>query len=89
MSTNYFMREALAQAHRDDLLAEAAERRRADALPGKTRREQLAEALVTLAVRLAPATAEGPARTARGVTRGGTERTKRRPHHGPMPLSTG
>ncbi len=33
MSTNYFMREALAQAYRDDLLAKAAERRRADALP--------------------------------------------------------
>ena len=58
MTTNYFMREALAQAHRDDLLTEAAARRRADALPGKTRREQLAGALVTLAVRLAPATGE-------------------------------
>ena len=58
MPTHYFMREALAQAHRDDLLAEAAERRRARALPGQTLRARLAGALVALAVRLAPATGE-------------------------------
>ena len=60
MTTNYLMREALAQAHRDDLLAAAAERRRTAALPRKTFREQLAGALAVVAARLAPATAEAP-----------------------------
>ena len=64
MTTHYFLREALAQAHRDDLLAEAAERRRDDALPRTTLREQLGGALLTLAARVAPATGAPAARGA-------------------------
>ena len=58
MLTSYFGREALARAHRDDLLAEAEAQRRASGLQGLAPRERMARALVALAVRVAPATGE-------------------------------
>ncbi len=58
VTTHYFMREALAQAYRDDLLAAAAERRRDGELPSATTRARLARTLAALATRRAPAPAE-------------------------------
>ncbi|MDP9375038.1 MAG: hypothetical protein M3Q65_21840 [Chloroflexota bacterium] len=60
MLTSYFEREALAQARYHDLLADAAERRRAGALRGDSPRERMARTLVALAARIAPAPAEAP-----------------------------
>ncbi len=58
MLTSYFGREALARAHRDDLLAEAEAQRRVAGLRGEGLRERAARALVALAVRVAPAAGE-------------------------------
>ncbi len=45
MAMSYFEREPLARAHRDDLLAEAAERRRVGALRGAPLRERTTRTL--------------------------------------------
>ncbi len=58
MLTSQFEREALAHARHQDLLAEAAERRRVAGLRGEGLRERAARALVALAVRVASAIGE-------------------------------